>query len=89
MEIYMENLKRYDIYIDSSSGYLHTKAIEEGDWIKFSDYKEAVERSDNSAMIAIALLDEKLKFYNEPISAHDAIDEYNDIMKRWRSAKAS
>ena len=43
----MENLKRYDIYIDSSSGYLHTKAIEEGDWIKFSDYKEAVERSDN------------------------------------------
>ena len=63
--------------------------VERGICPRQNDTKEAVERSDNSAMIAIALLDEKLKFYNEPISAHDAIDEYNDIMKRWRSAKAS
>jgi hypothetical protein len=41
------------------------------------------------AKTAIALLNEKLSFYDSLKPAHDCFDEYHDIMRRWRSAKAA
>jgi hypothetical protein len=65
----------------------------EGKYVLYSEYAalkvELAQQSNNNASLAIALLNEKLSFYDTLKPVHDAVDEYHDIMKRWRSATAN